>query len=106
MSNRLNSRRLACVRGGLVLRTLLRRVSGSKPNSTDSRSVWRLLHAKSYVLAKRPPVGVVRKFGEGVPAQMSSRHLIIVLGLRGPFKNRPPVVPKLDANLTPSIPNS
>ncbi|GBN57044.1 hypothetical protein AVEN_44338-1 [Araneus ventricosus] len=29
------------------------------------RRVWGLLHAKSYVVAKRPPVGVARKFGEG-----------------------------------------
>ncbi|GBN42049.1 hypothetical protein AVEN_112849-2-1, partial [Araneus ventricosus] len=27
--------------------------------------VWDLLHVKSYVVAKRPPVGVVWKFGEG-----------------------------------------
>ncbi|GBM79985.1 hypothetical protein AVEN_47453-1 [Araneus ventricosus] len=36
------------------------------------RRVWGLLHAKSYVVAKRPPVGVAWKFGEGVPAQVSS----------------------------------
>ncbi|GBM55587.1 hypothetical protein AVEN_74542-1 [Araneus ventricosus] len=36
------------------------------------RGVWGLLHAKSYVVAKRPPVGVVRKFGEEAPAQVSS----------------------------------
>ncbi|GBN62128.1 hypothetical protein AVEN_188457-1 [Araneus ventricosus] len=29
------------------------------------RRVWGLLHAKSYVVAKRPPVGVAWKFGEG-----------------------------------------
>ncbi|GBN11617.1 hypothetical protein AVEN_176267-1 [Araneus ventricosus] len=29
------------------------------------RRVWGLLHAKSYVVAKRPPVGVARKFGDG-----------------------------------------
>ncbi|GBM92980.1 hypothetical protein AVEN_190073-1 [Araneus ventricosus] len=36
------------------------------------RHAWGLLHAKSYVVAKRPPVGVAWKFGEGVPAQVSS----------------------------------
>ncbi|GBM38627.1 hypothetical protein AVEN_37432-1 [Araneus ventricosus] len=29
------------------------------------RRVWGLLHAKSYVVAKRPPVGVSWKFREG-----------------------------------------
>ncbi|GBO27899.1 hypothetical protein AVEN_39861-1 [Araneus ventricosus] len=31
-----------------------------------------LLHAKSYVVSKRPPADVARKCGEGVPAQLSS----------------------------------
>ncbi|GBM77268.1 hypothetical protein AVEN_265574-1, partial [Araneus ventricosus] len=31
------------------------------------RRVWGLLHAKSYVGSKRPPVAVARKFGEGDP---------------------------------------
>ncbi|GBM73271.1 hypothetical protein AVEN_121307-1 [Araneus ventricosus] len=34
--------------------------------------VWGLLHAKSHIVTKRPPVDVVRKFGDGVPAQVSS----------------------------------
>ncbi|GBN96572.1 hypothetical protein AVEN_180189-1 [Araneus ventricosus] len=29
------------------------------------RRVWGLLHAKPYAVAKRPPVGVARKLGEG-----------------------------------------
>ncbi|GBM06127.1 hypothetical protein AVEN_265184-1 [Araneus ventricosus] len=43
-------------RGGLVVRSLLRgrRVRGWKHDSTEDLSS--LLHAKSYVLAKRPPV--------------------------------------------------
>ncbi|GBM27919.1 hypothetical protein AVEN_146145-1 [Araneus ventricosus] len=48
------------------------RPEGSKPDSNEDRRVWGLLHAKSYVVAKRPPVGVARKFGEGVPTQVSS----------------------------------
>ncbi|GBN86453.1 hypothetical protein AVEN_240811-1 [Araneus ventricosus] len=36
------------------------------------RRAWGLLHAKSYIVAKRPPVGVAWKLGEGVPAQVSS----------------------------------
>ncbi|GBN22951.1 hypothetical protein AVEN_192986-1, partial [Araneus ventricosus] len=31
-----------------------------------------LFHAKSYVVAKRPPADVVRKLGEGAIAQSSS----------------------------------
>ncbi|GBM65381.1 hypothetical protein AVEN_201233-1 [Araneus ventricosus] len=42
------------------------RVPGSKSNSTEDPTgpflrVWGLLHTKSYVEAKRPPVGVVQK---------------------------------------------
>ncbi|GBO08150.1 hypothetical protein AVEN_18877-1 [Araneus ventricosus] len=61
-------------RGGLVVRSRVwgRRVPGSRPDSTEDPRVWCLLHDKSYVVAKRPPVGVAWKFEEGVPAQMSS----------------------------------
>ncbi|GBL76136.1 hypothetical protein AVEN_234424-1 [Araneus ventricosus] len=53
-------------RGGLVVKSRPqdRSVAGSKPNSLKIRRVWGLLHAKSYIVAKRPPVGVARKFGE------------------------------------------
>ncbi|GBN99462.1 hypothetical protein AVEN_168897-1 [Araneus ventricosus] len=34
--------------------------------------VWGLLHAKSYVMAKRSPTGVAWKLGERVPIQVSS----------------------------------
>ncbi|GBM92968.1 hypothetical protein AVEN_203924-1 [Araneus ventricosus] len=43
-----------------------------------------LLHAKSYVVAKRPTVGVAWKFGEGVPAQASSSSSDCGSKLRGP----------------------
>ncbi|GBL74494.1 hypothetical protein AVEN_188871-1 [Araneus ventricosus] len=36
------------------------------------RRVWGLLHAKPYIVAKRPPVGVARKFGEGVTTQVKA----------------------------------
>ncbi|GBM44015.1 hypothetical protein AVEN_218161-1 [Araneus ventricosus] len=36
------------------------------------RRVWDQLHAKSYVVANRRPVGVAWKLGEGVPAEVSS----------------------------------
>ncbi|GBM65278.1 hypothetical protein AVEN_193812-1 [Araneus ventricosus] len=43
------------------------------------RRVWGLLHAKSYIVAKRPPVGVARKFGEGgCQLRCRPRHLIEV----------------------------
>ncbi|GBN61413.1 hypothetical protein AVEN_215631-1 [Araneus ventricosus] len=54
-------------RGGLVARSRLwvRRVPRSKP--LKIRRVWGMLHARSYVVANRPPVDVTWKFGEGVP---------------------------------------
>ncbi|GBN19612.1 Retinal-binding protein [Araneus ventricosus] len=46
------------------------------------RRVWGLLHIISYAVVKRPSVGLVRKFGEGVPAQLpsSSSHRVYDLG--------------------------
>ncbi|GBM30168.1 hypothetical protein AVEN_134212-1 [Araneus ventricosus] len=49
-----------------------RRIPGSKSDSTEDPSCMGLLHAKSYVVAKRPPVYVAWKSGEGVPARVSS----------------------------------
>ncbi|GBO44718.1 hypothetical protein AVEN_274493-1 [Araneus ventricosus] len=46
--------------------------------------VYGLLHAKSYAVAKRPPVGVEWKFGEGLPAQVSSSPSHRGSKLRGP----------------------
>ncbi|GBO00749.1 hypothetical protein AVEN_213476-1 [Araneus ventricosus] len=61
-------------RGGLVLRS---RLWGGgfqvrNPIPLKIRRVWSLLNAKSYVVAKRPPVGVEWKLGEGAPAQVQS----------------------------------
>ncbi|GBM76813.1 hypothetical protein AVEN_122190-1 [Araneus ventricosus] len=64
------------------------------------RRVWGLLHAKSYVVAKRPPVGVAWKFGQGVPAQVSSSSSDRNSKLRGPSLNSPCVASKRDVNLT------
>ncbi|GBL95937.1 hypothetical protein AVEN_221025-1, partial [Araneus ventricosus] len=58
-----------------------------------------LLHAKSYVVAKHPPVGVAQKFGERVPARMSSSLSDRCSKLRGPSLNIPRVASKRDANL-------
>ncbi|GBM09798.1 hypothetical protein AVEN_234637-1 [Araneus ventricosus] len=94
---------------GLVVRSRLwgRRVPGSKPNSTSYliRCIWGLLHAKSYIVAKRPPVGVAWKFGEGVPAQVSSSSSDHGSKLRGPSQNSPRVASKWDVNITkPNLP--
>ncbi|GBM62291.1 hypothetical protein AVEN_113329-1 [Araneus ventricosus] len=58
----------------LVVKSRLwgRRFQIRNPIPLKIRRVWGLLHAKSYVVVKRPPVGVVRKFGERVAAQVSS----------------------------------
>ncbi|GBO13408.1 hypothetical protein AVEN_63571-1 [Araneus ventricosus] len=53
--------------------------------------VWGLLHAISYVVAKRPPVGVAWKFGEGVPTQVPSSSSDRGSKLRGPSQNNPRV---------------
>ncbi|GBM00618.1 hypothetical protein AVEN_134482-1 [Araneus ventricosus] len=61
--------------GGLVVRSRFqgRRVADSKPDSTeDPPCMGPVARVKSYVVAKRSPAGVVRKFGEGVQVQVSS----------------------------------
>ncbi|GBL97081.1 hypothetical protein AVEN_254121-1 [Araneus ventricosus] len=40
------------------------------PSPLKIRHVWGWLHIKSYVVFKRPPAGVARKVGEGMPAQV------------------------------------
>ncbi|GBL87373.1 hypothetical protein AVEN_118326-1 [Araneus ventricosus] len=87
-------------RGGLVVRSRLwgRRVRDPIP--LKILRVWDLLYAKSYVVAKRSPVGVVRKFGEGVPAQVSSSSSDRGSKLRGPSQNSPRVASKRDVNET------
>ncbi|GBM61338.1 hypothetical protein AVEN_150486-1 [Araneus ventricosus] len=54
--------------GGLVVRSRPR-----NPIPLKIRRVWGLLHAKSYVVAKRPPPLVWRaSLGRGMPSQVSS----------------------------------
>ncbi|GBN76262.1 hypothetical protein AVEN_134484-1 [Araneus ventricosus] len=81
-------------RGGLVVRSRPRdrRVAGSKPDSTEDPPCM------GPVVAKRPPVGVAREFGEGVPAQVSSSDR--GSKLRGPSLNNPRVASKRDVNIT------
>ncbi|GBN94595.1 hypothetical protein AVEN_271156-1 [Araneus ventricosus] len=58
------------------------------------RRAWGLLHSKSYIVAKRPPVG------EGVPAQVSSSSSDVGSKLRSQSLNSPRVSSKWDVNLT------
>ncbi|GBM90873.1 hypothetical protein AVEN_182874-1 [Araneus ventricosus] len=71
-------------RDDLVLRFRLRdrRVPGSKPDSPTHR-VWGLLHTKSYIVAKRPPSGVIQNVAEGAPASPDRGSK-----LQGPSQNR------------------
>ncbi|GBM36681.1 hypothetical protein AVEN_30208-1 [Araneus ventricosus] len=54
-------------RGGLVVRSRLRARRFQLQNSIPLKihRIWDVLHVKSYVVAKRPPTGAVRKFGDG-----------------------------------------
>ncbi|GBO10014.1 hypothetical protein AVEN_139518-1 [Araneus ventricosus] len=45
---------------------------GSRFETRFHSRVCGLLHVKSHVETKRPPVGVTWEFGEGMPGQMSS----------------------------------
>ncbi|GBL95600.1 hypothetical protein AVEN_24811-1 [Araneus ventricosus] len=79
--------------GGLV-------VPGSIPISLKIRHVLGLLHIKSDVGTKRPPADVVRKFGEGVPAHVSSSSFDRGSKLSGPSPNSSRVASKRDINIT------
>ncbi|GBN38392.1 hypothetical protein AVEN_113155-1 [Araneus ventricosus] len=52
-------------RDGLAVRFRPRDWRVRKPIPLKIRHVWDLLHAKSCVVAKRPPVGMERKLREG-----------------------------------------
>ncbi|GBN83198.1 hypothetical protein AVEN_203035-1 [Araneus ventricosus] len=79
--------------GGLVIRTRFWSRRVRDPIPLKIRRVWGLLHAKSCV-------GVVRKFGEGVLAQVSSSSSDHGLKLRGLSQIGPSVVSKRDVNIT------
>ncbi|GBM33317.1 hypothetical protein AVEN_101644-1 [Araneus ventricosus] len=82
---------------GLVVRSRLLGPEGFR-FETRFRQVWGLLHVKSYVVAKHPAVDVTWKFGEGVPAQVSSSS-DRGSKLRGPSQNSPRVASELDVNI-------
>ncbi|GBN71811.1 hypothetical protein AVEN_243870-1 [Araneus ventricosus] len=68
-------------RGGIVVRFRPQgwRVSGTKSDSTeDTACMWARCKLKLMSWVKRPPSGVVRKFGEGVHFMSRPRHLTAV----------------------------
>ncbi|GBN01537.1 hypothetical protein AVEN_49590-1, partial [Araneus ventricosus] len=65
--------------------------------SYKSECVWDWCTLNHMQEAKRPATGVVRKFGEGVPAQVSSDR---GSKLRDPSQYSPCVVPKRNVNVT------
>ncbi|GBN66369.1 hypothetical protein AVEN_139314-1 [Araneus ventricosus] len=87
-----NNRRRS--RSGLVVKSR----PGLKPDSTEE-PLCKLVHVKS-IGAKCPPVGVAWKFGEGVPAQVSSSSSDCGSNLRGPSQNSSRVASKRDFNVT------
>ncbi|GBN42107.1 hypothetical protein AVEN_146484-1 [Araneus ventricosus] len=89
-------------RGGLIVTSRLwgRRVPGSNPIPLNICRVWGLLHAKAYVVAKRPPVGVAWMSGDGVAAQASSSSPDRGSKSRGPSQNSPRVASKRYVNAT------
>ncbi|GBL72126.1 hypothetical protein AVEN_115130-1 [Araneus ventricosus] len=70
------------------------------PLPLKTRRVWGLVHVKSYIVVKRPPVGMAWKFGEGVPAQVSFSSSDRGSKLGGPSQNSPRVASKRDVNVT------
>ncbi|GBM59746.1 hypothetical protein AVEN_110019-1 [Araneus ventricosus] len=87
-------------RGGLVARSRPRDQRVRNPIPLKIRRVWSLLHAKSYVVVKRPPVGVAGSLKRGVPAEVSSSSPDPGSKLRVPSLNSPHVTSKRDVNLT------
>ncbi|GBM65210.1 hypothetical protein AVEN_82384-1 [Araneus ventricosus] len=84
-----------------MARSRLRRriVPGSKPDSTeDLLCMWTCYALNHTYWFKRPPVGVVQKFGEGVPDQVSSSSSDHGSKLRGPSQNGPLVASKRGVN--------
>ncbi|GBN15518.1 hypothetical protein AVEN_52277-1 [Araneus ventricosus] len=67
------------------------------PIPLKNRCVWSLLRVKSCVVAKRRPAGVVWKFEEGLPAQVSFER---GSKLRGPSRNSLRIASKWNVNTT------
>ncbi|GBL76238.1 hypothetical protein AVEN_234502-1 [Araneus ventricosus] len=77
------------------------RAPSSKHDSTeDRRCMWTCCTLNHTQGTKCPPGGVVRKFKEGVPAQVSSFSSDRGSKLRGQSKNSHRVTSKRDVNVT------
>ncbi|GBO12487.1 hypothetical protein AVEN_258197-1 [Araneus ventricosus] len=75
--------------------------SDTNPNFTkDPSSMQGLVQPNLTPSDKRPPADVVRKFGEGVPAQVSSSLSNQDSKLRSPSQNNPRVASKQNVNIT------
>ncbi|GBM18522.1 hypothetical protein AVEN_252299-1 [Araneus ventricosus] len=90
-------------RGCLVVRSRPRhrRIPCSKPDTTkDPLRMWAchtLNHAQG---VKRPPVGMVWKFGEGFRLRCRPPHLTAVQNYKVRPKNSPRVASERDVNIT------
>ncbi|GBM41322.1 hypothetical protein AVEN_241482-1 [Araneus ventricosus] len=76
------------------------RVPGSNPDSIEDPSCIGPVERQIIRRCKRPPIGVALKFGEGVPAQMSSSSSNRDSKLRGPSPNSCRVSSKRGSNIT------
>ncbi|GBL95909.1 hypothetical protein AVEN_227142-1 [Araneus ventricosus] len=83
---------------GRVCKYADRMITGSKLDFAEDPQC--MGHAKSYVVTKRPPVGVVRKLCEGVPALVPSSPSDLGSKLRGPSLNSLRIASKRDVNIT------
>ncbi|GBN84407.1 hypothetical protein AVEN_135091-1 [Araneus ventricosus] len=63
-----------------------------------SLSRHRPQRVKSYIVAKRPPAGLVRKFAEGLPDQVSSSSSDCCSKSGSPPQSCPRIAPKRDVN--------
>ncbi|GBM69472.1 hypothetical protein AVEN_168314-1 [Araneus ventricosus] len=78
-----------------------RRGPDSKPDCTeDPPCMWACCMLNNSEVAKRPPACMLRRFGEMVPAQVSSLSSDNGSKLRGPPQNNPRDTSIRDVNIT------
>ncbi|GBM50750.1 hypothetical protein AVEN_144171-1 [Araneus ventricosus] len=83
--------------GGLMVgcRLRWRMFQGSTPDFTENpRCMWAYWALNHIEWVKYPSAGVVRRFGEGEPSQVSSSSSYLDSTLRGPSQNNPRVPSK------------
>ncbi|GBL86385.1 hypothetical protein AVEN_164555-1 [Araneus ventricosus] len=97
----INSFFLLLLRSTGKVSALGRKFPGSKPNSTENPPcMWACCMLNHKQRTTRPPAGVVRNLGQGVPAQASSSSYESVLKLQDPSQNIPCIASKRDINTT------